>query len=126
MLSAIAAAAALSACSPAVNDDTGGGDPRFQGLSAQILGWREDIEATHPICARKVGRRGCRDFDVACKGDLGGADVARVVVAMTFASVTTDQGGAAQGSAFAIFTKTGEAWTRTPTAPVNLATCAPT
>jgi hypothetical protein len=126
-LAALAAATLISACAPSVSDTTGGDDARFSGLNAEILDWREAIEATHPICARKVGRHGCRDFDVACKGDLGGAAGAeRVVVAMTFASLTTDQGGAPQGSAFAVFTKSGGAWTRAPTAPVSFSTCAPT
>lgn len=123
---------ALGACSPG-----GGGegrppeDPKFAGLDRQILAWRANIEKTSPACRDKKAGKGCRDFDVACKGELpvvagepARGVTARVVVAMTFNAWNSKTAEYKPGSAFAEFVKTGKTWTRTETGPVNLSTCA--
>ncbi|MET0271768.1 MAG: hypothetical protein ABW360_02130, partial [Phenylobacterium sp.] len=62
------AALALSACSPAAAPKSDE-DPRFAGLEAQILAWKNDVEANSPLCAAKVDGKGCESFDVACKAE---------------------------------------------------------
>lgn len=125
----LALCALLGACS-------GGGaksgspteDPQYAGLDAQILAWHADIEAQSPVCKDKVDGKGCEGFQVTCKGArtitpeeaAKGID-AKLVAAMTYASKNPS---AKPGSAFAEFTKSGEAWTRSETASVNLSTCA--
>jgi hypothetical protein len=103
-------------------------DP-YAGLDKEIVGWRDNLEARHPACATKVDGKGCVGFEVTCKAqqtittaETAGGTSARVVAAMTF---TGGGGGGSPGSAFAVFTKTGGAWTRVETKPVNLGTCAP-
>jgi hypothetical protein len=125
------AALALAACSPGGGATKSGEDARFAGLDAQILAWRADIETSSPLCAAKVKGKGCEAFEVACKAErtitpqeqARGVN-AKLVAAMTFAATTPDGAGGKPGSAFAEFSKTGETWTRTETAPVNLSTCA--
>ncbi len=104
----------------------GGGD-KFAGLDAQIETWRNDIRQTHNLCAGKT----CQDFQVTCKGereltpdDAAKGVTARIVSAMTFNAQGEAEGDLKPGSSFVEFTKTGDAWTRAETAPVNLTTCA--
>lgn len=121
------AALLLTACS------SGGGskssDP-YAGLDQQILSWRTAIETSHPACAAKVEGKGCQDFQVMCKAaqEIGPQDAgvtAKVVAAMTFAGRNPDGSTGKSGSSFAVFSKAGDAWTRTESSPVNLRTCAP-
>ena len=131
-LAAVAALAllTLTACSQ------GGGkaasnDP-YAGLDTQILDWRNTIEASHSACAAKVEGKGCQDFQVMCKGaqeispgEAAKGVTAKVVAAMTFAGRNPDGSAGKAGSAFAQFSKTGGAWTRAESKPVNMQTCAP-
>ena len=119
----------LAACSEQTGSGaTSGEDPRFAGLDQEILAWRTDLEATSPACANKVDGAGCESFQVTCKAertitpeDQAKGVTAKLVAAMTF----TGKGAEGRpGSAFAEFSKAGEAWTRKETASVNLSTCA--
>ncbi len=127
----VLAALALAACSPGQGSTQPEEDPRFVGLEAQILAWRNDIEKTSPLCAAKVKGKGCEAFEVGCKGERvitpeeqARGVTAKIVTAMTFAARSSDGASGKPGSAFAEFTRTGDAWTRAETAPVNLSTCA--
>ena len=108
-------------------------DPSFKTTSyaPQIVAWRGAIEAEHPACKTKIEGKGCEGFEVTCKGarDLTAADqakgvTARIVSSMRFAARMPDGSTGKAGSAFAEFTKAGDAWTRAETAPVNPSTCA--
>ncbi|WP_395671231.1 hypothetical protein [Phenylobacterium sp.] len=103
-----------------------GGD-KYAGLDGQIETWRNDIRQTHKLCAGAT----CQDFQVACKGereltadDAAKGVTARLVSAMTFNAQGQAEGDLKPGSSFVEFTKTGGAWTRADTEPVNLTTCA--
>ncbi len=124
------AALVLSACSSG-GDAASSSDPNA-GLDAQILAWRNDIEASHPACATKVEGKGCESFEVTCKGlqeltpeEQAKGVTTRVVAAMRFSARMADGSTGKSGSAFAEFSKTGGEWTRTEAKPVNLSTCAP-
>ena len=120
----------LSAC----GSQGGGGassDPNA-GLDAEILGWRTSIEATHDTCQAKVERKGCQDFQVTCKAmqeitpeESAKGVTSKIVASMRFAARNTDGSTGKSGSAFALFTKTGSAWARAESPPVNPSTCAP-
>lgn len=121
---------ALSACSPAAAPKSDE-DPRFAGLDAQILAWKNDIEKDSTLCAAKVDGKGCESFEVACKAERtitpeeqARGVTAKLVGAFTFATRNPDGSNGKPGSAFAEFSKAGEAWTRTETGAVNLSTCA--
>ena len=121
----------LAACSQGGASKSASSDP-YAGLDTEILAWRTSIEASHPACATKVEGKGCQDYQVMCKGarDVGPADAAKgvnaqVVAAMTFAGRNPDGSTGKSGSSFALFSKTGDAWTRTEAMPVNMTTCAP-
>jgi hypothetical protein len=122
---------ALAACSPGGGATKSAQDPKFAGLDTQILAWRADIEKSNPLCAAKVKGKGCEAFEVACKAERtitpeeqARGVTAKLVSAMTFAATTPDGAGGKPGSAFAEFSKAGDTWTRTETAPVNLSSCA--
>jgi hypothetical protein len=126
---ACAAVLLLAACSQ------GGGkaDPSdpAAGLDAEILKWRTEIEATHPVCRTKIEGKGCESFEVTCKGlrdpaadDAAKGVAARIVAAMRFSARTEDGSSGKPGSAFAEFVKTGGQWTRAEAKPVNPTTCA--
>ncbi|MCR5878279.1 hypothetical protein [Phenylobacterium sp. J367] len=125
---ALAPLALLAACSGADTASTASGDDRFAGLDQQISAWRTDIEATNPSCATKVDGAGCESFQVTCKAERtitpeeqAQGVTAKLVSAMTF----TGKGAEGRpGSAFATFSKAGDAWTRTEAPSVNLTTCA--
>ena len=130
-LAAAAALAALllSACSQ--GDQANSADPTA-GLDQQILAWRTAIEAGHPACAAKVEGKGCQDFQVMCKAhqEIDAAETARgvtaqVVAAMTFAGRNPDGSTGKSGSAFAVFSKADNTWTREESKPVNMSSCAP-
>ena len=119
----------LVACSEG-GGDKGPADPNA-GLDAQIVAWRGVLEAEHPACSTKVEGKGCQDFQVMCKAyqeitpeETGRGVTSQIVAAMTFAGRNADGSTGKSGSAFAVFTKTGPAWTREEASPVNLATCA--
>jgi hypothetical protein len=120
----------LAACSQ------GGQKPAAGDLNAelqpQILDWRNAVEASHVACRTKVDGKGCESFEVTCKAaqDISPAETAKgvtaqVVAAMTFNGRTADGSSGKPGSAFARFTKTNGAWTRSEAKPVNMSTCAP-
>lgn len=120
----------LAACSPAA-EKSASNDPAA-GLSAEIGAWHKDLEASHPACAAKVEGKGCQDFQVTCKAyqEISPDEAARgvtsqVVAAMTFAGRNTDGSTGRLGSAFALFSKTKDGWTRAEAMPVNLQSCAP-
>lgn len=126
---ALAAILLLSACSS--GGDTAESSDPTAGLDAQILAWRNDVEASHPACATKIEGKGCESFEVTCKGlqDLTPDEqaqgvAAQVVAAMRFSGRTADGSTGKSGSAFAEFTKANGQWTRTEAKPVNLSTCA--
>lgn len=120
----------LAACS-SESGKAASSDP-YAGLDTQILSWRTALEGAHPACAAKVEGKGCQDFQVMCKAaqeitpdETDKGITAQVVAAMTFAGRNPDGSTGKSGSAFAVFSKTGETWTRTESPPVNMRTCAP-
>lgn len=126
LLAALTAGLALCACSQggAQSDDP------YAGVDAEIRAWRESLEASHPLCAAKVEGKGCESFEVACKGarevtpdETAAGLTAKLVAAMVFQGRAED-GSTSPGSAFATFTRTGEAWKRGEAEAVNLQTCA--
>lgn len=126
---AVSAALLVSACSS--GDKASSSDP-YAGQDQQILAWRTDVEANHPACATKVEGKGCQDFQVMCKAaqEIDAAEAARgieaqFVAAMTFAGRNADGSTGKSGSAFAVFSKAGDAWSREESKPVNMTTCAP-
>lgn len=130
-LAAALAALLVSACSEGGKGPASSGDP-YAGLDTEIVAWRAAVEASHPACATKVEGKGCQDFQVMCKGaqDIAAGDAAKgvtaqVISAMTFAGRNPDGSTGKSGSSFALFSKAGDAWTRTEAKPVNLTTCAP-
>lgn len=119
----------LSACSQ--GGDTADSSDPTAGLDAQIVAWRNDVEASHPACATKTEGKGCESFEVTCKGlqeltaeEQAQGIAAQVVAAMRFSGRTADGSTGKSGSAFAEFTKTNGQWTRAEAKPVNLSTCA--
>jgi hypothetical protein len=126
---ALFAALLMTACSSGEKGDPN--DP-YSGMDKQILAWRTDIEASHSACANKVEGKGCQDFQVMCKAaqEIDAAETAKgvtaqVVAAMTFAGRNTDGSTGKSGSAFAVFSKAKNEWTRTESKPVNMSSCAP-
>ena len=120
----------LSACG-SQGGDTASSDPNA-GLDAHILSWRTSIEESHDTCKAKVEGKGCQDFQVTCKGmqeitpdETAKGVTSKVVAAMRFATRNTDGSTGKSGSSFAVFTKTGDAWTRTESPPVNMSSGAP-
>jgi len=123
--------ALLAACSPGGGGDAASSDPNV-ALRPLIAQWSKDVEATHSACTAKVDGKGCQDFQVTCKAEhlVGPEDAQKgvttqVVAAMTFAGRNPDGSTGKSGSAFALFSKTDDGWTRGPAMPVNLQTCAP-
>lgn len=125
------AAISLAACSQGGSAKSGSSDPNA-GMDSEILAWRTSIEASHPACAAKVEGKGCESFQVMCKAlqtvtpeETAAGMTSKIVAAMTFSARSADGSTGKSGSAFAYFSKTGDAWTRTEAKPVNLTTCAP-
>ena len=119
----------LAACSQGGASKSASSDP-YAGLDTEILAWRTSIEAGHPACATKVEGKGCQDFQVMGKAaqEITPQDkgvTAKVVAAMTFAGRNPDGSTGKSGSAFALFSKTKDGWTRGEAMPVNLQSCAP-
>lgn len=128
-IAASLAALLLTACS---SGDTAKSNDPYAGLDKEILSWRTAIETDHPACATKVDGKGCTDFQVMCKAaqqitpdETAKGVTAKVVAAMTFAGRQPDGSTGKSGSSFAMFSKTGDAWTRAEAGPVNMSTCAP-
>jgi hypothetical protein len=112
--------------------DAGAAADPYAGMDKEILAWRSDIEANHVACKTKVEGKGCESFQVTCKvaGEITPQEQAKgvkaqVVAAMNFNGRNPDGSTGKPGSAFAEFTRTGSAWSRAETEPVNLTTCAP-
>ena len=127
---ALAAVLLLSACNSG-GDAASSSDPNA-GLDAEILAWRNDLEASHPACATKVEGKGCESFEVTCKGlqeltpeEQAQGITTQVVAAIRFSGRMADGSTGKPGSAFAEFSKANGQWTRTEAKPVNLGTCAP-
>ena len=121
---------ALAACSPEAGKPASS-DPAA-GLGAEIGAWHKDLEAGHTACASKVEGKGCQDFQVRCKAyqeispdEAAQGVTSQVVAAMTFAGRNPDGSTGKSGSAFALFSRTKDGWTRAEAMPVNLQTCAP-
>lgn len=123
----------LAACSQGGGgkSEAASDDPNV-ALRPLIAQWSKDIETTHSACATKVEGKGCQDFQVTCKAehtvgpdDAGKGVTEQVVAAMTFAGRNADGSTGKSGSAFALFSKTKDGWTRGEAMPVNLQTCAP-
>ncbi len=128
-IAAALAALLLTACSS--GETSTSNDPNA-GLDQQILTWRTSLEDSHPACATKVEGKGCTSFQVMCKAqqtitpdETAKGVTAKIVAAMTFAARQADGSTGKSGSAFAVFSKTGDTWTRTESKPVNMASCAP-
>jgi hypothetical protein len=120
----------LTACG-SQGDGAKSSDPNA-GLDTQILNWRTALEEGHDTCATKVEGKGCQDFQVTCKAmqDITPEESAKgvtskIVSSIRFAARNTDGSTGKSGSAFALFTKTGDAWVRSESPPVNPSTCAP-
>jgi hypothetical protein len=129
---AAVAASLVSACSPGSGGVDAASDDPNVALRPLIAQWSRDLEASHSACANKVEGKGCQDFQVTCKAEhaVGPADsqkgvTAQVVAAMTFAGRNADGSTGKSGSAFALFSKTADGWSRGDAMPVNLQTCAP-
>ena len=118
----------LGACSPAANK--AGSDDPYAGLDTQILDWRTALETTHPACASKVEGKGCESFQVTCKAmqEITADEKAKGITAQIVASMSFNGRGegasARPGSAFALFSKAGGAWTRAESPPINMSSCA--
>lgn len=119
---------ALTACSSGPKSDPN--DPNA-GLDAEILSWRNDLQAQQPLCRKKVDGQGCVSFEVTCKAmqtitpaEAAKGVNAKVVAAMTYSGHDKD-GASSSGSAFAMFSKAGGKWSRAEARPVNMSTCAP-
>ncbi len=104
----------------------------YGGLDEEILAWRNDLEAHHVACRAKVEGKGCESFEVTCKAaqEIGPDEIAqgvtaKVIAAMRFNGRAPDGSTGKPGSAFALFTKHGQTWTRTEAMPVNMTSCAP-
>lgn len=126
---ATAAALLLSACN---SGDAAKSDDPYAGLDKEILSWRNALEASHPACATKVEGKGCAEFQVMCKAaqtitpeETAKGVSAKVVAAMTFNGRQPDGSSGKAGSAFAVFSKAGDAWSRAESRPVNMSSCAP-
>lgn len=122
---------ALAACSQGGGEQASSSDP-YAGHEALIASWRTDIEASHPVCQRKVSGQGCETFQVTCKAaqtitpeEQAKGVTAKLVAAMTFAARSEDGSAGKPGSAFATLSNTNGQWTRAESGPVNLTTCAP-
>ena len=127
---ALAAVLVLSGCSSG-GDAASSSDPNA-GLDAEILAWRNDLEASHPACTTKVEGKGCESFEVTCKGlqeltpeEQAQGITTQVVAAIRFSARMADGSTGKAGSAFAEFSKANGQWTRAEAKPVNLSTCAP-
>ena len=121
----------LTACSKGEDSEAKAEDPNV-ALRPLIAQWSKDLEATHPACGVKVEGKGCQDFQVTCKAvhevspeDAKKGITDQVVAAMTFAARNPDGSTGKSGSAFALFSKTGDTWSQGGSDPVNLQTCAP-
>ena len=120
----------LSACGPRA---TGAAtEDRYAGLEPQILAWRAALEAAHPACVEKVDGHGCESFQVTCKAaqeittdETARGVTAQLVAAMTFNGRNSDGSSGKPGSAFALFSKARDVWTRVEAQPVNMTSCAP-
>lgn len=131
-LAAGLAAVMLTACSKPSATAVAGDDP-YAGLETQIVSWRNHIEATHPACAVKTDFKGCESFQVTCKAqqeitadETAKGIIAQVIAAMTFNGRAGADGASGKpGSAFSVFSRTANGWTRADAQPVNLTTCAP-
>ena len=131
LLASLAAASLVLAGCGKSDDAAQPGDP-YAGLDREILGWRTAIEAAHPACAAKVEGKGCDSFQVMCKaeqeidsGEAARGVTAQVIAAMSFNGRNPDGSSGKSGSAFATFSKAGDAWTREEAGPVNMSSCAP-
>ena len=120
----------LSACG-SQGEGAKSSDPNA-GLDTQILNWRTALEEGHETCSTKVEGKGCQDFQVTCKAmqeitpdESAKGVTSKIVASIRFAARNTDGSTGKSGSAFAVFTKTGDAWVRTESPPVNPSTCAP-
>lgn len=125
--------AGLSALSLSGCGKSGGeaADDPYSGLDSQIAAWGAAIEATHAACSTKIDGKGCADFQVTCKAaqaidanERAQGVTAQVVAAMSFNGRTAEGSSGAPGSAFALFSKAGETWTRAESPPVNMSSCA--
>jgi hypothetical protein len=124
----LAAVLALAGCGkPAPK----GPEAKYAGLDAAILAWHGDLEKTDPRCLSKPATgEACQTFEIACKGEqaVTPADEARGVTAKIGAAITWEGWNAERNeyqpaADFAVFSKTGDAWARAKSPPLNLATC---
>jgi hypothetical protein len=124
----IAAVLALAGCGkPAAT----GPEAKYAGLDEAILAWHGDIEKTNPKCLSTPPQgKACQTFEIACKGEreVTPAEAAKGVTAKIGAAITwegwnTERAEYQPDADFAEFTKTGGAWTRTKSGPLNLSTC---
>ena len=128
-LAATLALTGLGACSPKA--PAGSEAAKYAGLEVAIRDWHAAIDAAPEKCPAKDGAKGCQTFEVACKAerpitpDEAAKGVsAKIVAAMSWEGWDPKRGEYQPGSDFAEFTKSGGAWSRQTTGPVNLATCA--
>lgn len=134
-----AAAAALvlglSACGQAgggAAKTAGADEGKFGGLEAAIHTWKADVVSSHAECGVKTpeGDPGCISFEVACKAEAPitpeeqakGVSV-RVTSALRWQRWDAKRAEYLPGSQFAVFSKSGGAWTRRDAATGNPASC---
>jgi hypothetical protein len=125
---ALAALLMLGACGQTQKTADEG---KFAGLDREILAWRQDILKTDALCQSKVEGQTCESFEVVCKAErtitpdeAGRGVTAKVVAALTWNGFDPEFKQAQTGTAAALFTRAGGAWTRTPHTSVSPSTCA--
>ena len=128
------AAAALMLAGCGQGGDAGTTADPHAGLDVAIKDWRESIVQTEADCRQPNGPEGeaCQRFEVTCKVEspIDAAERAagvtqKVLAAMTWMARDPAMNEQQPASATAVFSRTGEGWTRKPAEPVNLRTCAP-
>jgi hypothetical protein len=125
---ALAALLMLGACGQTQKAADGG---KFAGLDREILAWRQDILKTDKLCRSQVEGQTCEGFEVACKAErtIAPDEAARGVTAKVVAALNWNGFDPAfkqpqTGTATALFTRAGGAWTRTPHTSLSPSTCA--
>lgn len=125
-----AAALVLAACGQ--GDGADPADPNA-GLDVAIKNWREAVLTTEADCRQARGPDGeaCQRFEVTCKvespideAERAAGVTQKVLAAMTWMARDPAMNELQPASATALFSRTGQGWTREPAAPVNLRTCA--
>lgn len=117
----------LAGCS---GQKTAASNDPYAGLDDAIRGWKTEVAASDPSCARAPAGAKCEMFEVSCKAlrVVTPAEQAKGVTTKLVADMNwsgfDDKGAPSPDSAAALFTKAGGTWTRAPATPVNPESCA--